>query len=82
MRLTLDDAKDYAWFAVFDGHGGSLVSTTSAAQVLGKITSTPFWKADNRSIESISKALRKGFLDMDDDLRKVSSPRRAVACGL
>jgi serine/threonine protein phosphatase PrpC len=72
VKLSLEDAKNYSWFAVFDGHGGSLVSTTSAASVLGKIMNTPEWKSDNRTIASISKALTRGFLEMDEDLRKVS----------
>jgi len=71
IKLSLDEAKDYSWFAVFDGHGGALVSQHSSANVLQKITSSPEWKADHRTPEGIGRAMVKGFLEMDKELREV-----------
>lgn len=70
VQLGVEDRKDYSFFAVFDGHGGSLVSQTSAQRVLDKILATPEWKADSGTPEGIGRAMVRGFLDMDEDLRR------------
>lgn len=79
VQLGVEDRKDYSFFAVFDGHGGSLVSQTSAQRVLDKILATPEWKADSATPEGIGRAMVRGFLDMDEDLRRVSCSRRQTA---
>lgn len=70
--LAIDSAPEISWFAVFDGHGGQLVSRESSARVLDEITSTPEWVKSPRTTESITAALHKGFLNMDDALRNLA----------
>jgi protein phosphatase 1B len=70
LRIS-DGLPDYSWLAVYDGHGGSLVSRTAAREVLLKIFSTPEWKADHKSPSSIGKAIRRGFLLLDEELRRL-----------
>ncbi len=77
ITLPIESSPEYSWFAVYDGHGGSLVSTESAKAVLGKITGSAEWRADHRSLDSIRAAMKRGFLEMDEDLRKVRANERA-----
>ena len=77
ITLPIESAPEYSWFAVYDGHGGSLVSTESAKAVLGKITGSAEWRTDHRSLDSIRAAMKRGFLEMDEDLRKVRMSERA-----
>jgi protein phosphatase 1B len=70
MVVGIDGAPGVSWFAVFDGHGGGYTSKYASEKVLGKITATPEWQADNKSPDSIAKALTRGFLELDADLLK------------
>ncbi len=69
--IGVPGSPDYNWFGVYDGHGGTFVSKTSAQFVLSKILETEEWKQDSKSIDSVKEAIRKGFLVMDEALRKV-----------
>jgi serine/threonine protein phosphatase PrpC len=71
IKLGIDGAPQHSWFAVFDGHGGSFTSRYASARVLERIVATPEWKADHSSPENIGKAMVRGFLEVDEDLRKV-----------
>jgi serine/threonine protein phosphatase PrpC len=73
VQLAVDGLSDTHFFAVFDGHGGSLVSRHSSAHVLNKILSTDSWKLDAKNPTNIGNAMIKGFLEIDEDLRKVSA---------
>jgi protein phosphatase 1B len=70
MVIGVEGAPNINWFAVFDGHGGGFTSIYASQKVLGKIMATPEWQADNKSPESIGKAMIKGFLELDADLLK------------
>lgn len=71
LQIGVPGHPDYCWFAVFDGHGGSLTSSHASKAVLSKVVATPEWQADSVSPESIGRAIVRGFLDIDEDLRKV-----------
>lgn len=78
--MNVDGTERTSFFAVFDGHGGSLVSGVSASHVLNKIMATPEWKADCASVDSIGNAMVRGFLEMDEDLRKVRITPCSCVC--
>ena len=75
-ELALADHPELAFFGVFDGHGGSFVSTQSAKRLLGTIAATEGWKAAMAAPESASfnpdvqRGLRSGFLTLDRELRQ------------
>ncbi len=72
VQIGIEGQPDYSFFAVFDGHGGSFVSTTAAQHLLSCVMSTAEWRSGDRSPAVIQEAMRKGFLVMDDALRAVS----------
>ena len=71
IKMGIDGAPEHSWFAVFDGHGGTFTSKYAAAKVLEKICSTPEWAADRFSPVTLGNAMVRGFLDLDEDLKKV-----------
>lgn len=76
--------EDWSFFAVFDGHAGAKVSKCCSDQLLDSITGTEEFKsskvgnnaaspADTKTAaaESIKKALKTGFLALDDRMREI-----------
>jgi hypothetical protein len=76
VTLGLADEANFSWFGVFDGHGGSFTSAYSSRQVLAKITATPEWKADRKNIENLKRAIVRGFLELDEELRQQPEVQR------
>lgn len=70
VRLGIEGCPDYNFLAVFDGHGGHFVSSFSAKNLLRFITDTPEWKRDHRTPKGISEAFKRGFLNLDTQLRQ------------
>jgi serine/threonine protein phosphatase PrpC len=58
-----------SFFGVYDGHGGALVSKEVAQHIWNHITSQDEWKSGDRTDASITEAIRKGFLVMDEQLK-------------
>ena len=69
--MSLPNAPGTSFFAVYDGHGGSLVSTVASTAVLAKVLASPDWAAQPRTPEKIGEAMRKGFLAIDEELKQV-----------
>ena len=69
--------KDWSFFAVFDGHAGAKVSAYCSDQLLQSITGNEefVFPGDPEfappSVESVQKAIKTGFLSIDDKLRKI-----------
>ncbi|CAH0483033.1 unnamed protein product [Peronospora belbahrii] len=63
------DAIDTICVAIFDGHGGSAVSTYIAEKIVKAITDTKAFKNDHKSPESLAMALCEGFMVADDMLK-------------
>ncbi|XP_035715203.1 protein phosphatase 1A isoform X2 [Folsomia candida] len=85
-RIEMEDAhcavmglpgnlKDWAFFAVFDGHAGERVSSHCADNLLETIIQTEqIAKCVNEedvSIDEIKKGIRDGFLLLDDKMRTI-----------
>lgn len=81
VQLGIPGEPTYSFFAVFDGHGGSFVSRTSAEQLLNRIMDTPEWKSGDRTPSRMAEGIRKGFLDMDEVLKRVRGDDVADATG-
>lgn len=73
-----EELKDWSYFAVFDGHCGSIVSAHCANHLLPtiietddfkKITPKPENEEDNN--EPIRQAIHDGFLKLDENMRKM-----------
>ena len=56
---------------MFDGHGGALVAEHSAGCMLERILASKEWKDDHVTPKGIGHAMVRGFLQMDEELRKV-----------
>jgi len=76
IKLSIDGAPELSWFAVFDGHGGAFTSRYAADNVLNKITSTQEWSTDRMDPEVLGKAMVRGFLQIDEDLKKTPDVQR------
>ncbi|CAI5742410.1 unnamed protein product [Peronospora destructor] len=63
------DVPDTICVAVFDGHGGSAVSTYIAENIVEAITATEAFKKDHKSPESLAVALCEGFMAADEMLK-------------
>ncbi|CAI5727626.1 hypothetical protein KXD40_005646 [Peronospora effusa] len=63
------DVPDTICVAVFDGHGGSAVSTYIAEKIVEAITATEAFKKDHKSPESLAMALCEGFMAVDEMLK-------------
>ncbi|KAG9097557.1 Protein phosphatase 2C 2 [Ceratobasidium sp. UAMH 11750] len=61
--LKLDDHTNNAFFAVFDGHGGSTVAKYAGKHVHERLKSDAEYQKDYKA------ALKRAFLGTDDDLR-------------
>lgn len=61
--LSLDNDKNAAFFAVYDGHGGSRVAEYAGIHLHERIVQHPAYKDNN-----ITEAIRKGFLALDEDM--------------
>ena len=70
----------WSFFAVFDGHAGSLVAEESSKRLLPKILEQEYFKTlakdetnlvkENKyDTEKLSEAIQEGFLALDEDLR-------------
>ncbi|KAF4322382.1 hypothetical protein BBO99_00002964 [Phytophthora kernoviae] len=64
--------------AVFDGHGGSAVSTYIAQKIIGAITATESFQKDPKSPESLAVALCEGFMAADELLKE--DPEHGTSC--
>uniref|UniRef100_A0A0X3P3B1 protein-serine/threonine phosphatase n=1 Tax=Schistocephalus solidus TaxID=70667 RepID=A0A0X3P3B1_SCHSO len=62
--LNLPDDPSAAYFAIFDGHGGTSVPEYAALHLHTAITSLPEYAKGN-----VEKALRLGFLSLDSEMR-------------
>lgn len=73
ILLRMPGAADANFFAVFDGHGGSLVSKTAADRIVERLQATREWKEDGGRLDpaGLSAALRQAFLDLDDEMRRL-----------
>lgn len=85
-RIEMEDAHhaviglpgslgDWSFFAVFDGHAGARVSAYCADKLLDAIISSDELLGGSNSNEpawdSVSTAIRSGFLRLDDQLREL-----------
>ncbi|OLY84060.1 putative protein phosphatase 2C [Smittium mucronatum] len=66
--LNIDETSKVAFFAVFDGHGGS-----NAAIFAGKHLHKHIIDSEHYSKGEYELAIRDGFMSADDELRKISS---------
>lgn len=57
--------------AVFDGHGGDLVAIEAAKRIKPKLEAV-LRGVDSRDPHAIGEAVQKGFLFLDEDLKKMS----------
>nr|CAG4650870.1 EOG090X03VW [Simocephalus serrulatus]SVE94159.1 EOG090X03VW [Simocephalus serrulatus] len=82
MRQLQQGAADWSFFAVFDGHCGSIVSAHCADNLLATILETEDFKkispktpesdGGNNDIEPIIRqAIHAGFLKLDENMRKM-----------
>ena len=62
--LKLDDQSNNAYFAVFDGHGGSTVAKFAGKHVHERLKSDAGYQS-----KDYKTALKRAFLGTDDDLR-------------
>ncbi|KAL3668543.1 hypothetical protein V7S43_006626 [Phytophthora oleae] len=69
---------DTTCVAVFDGHGGSSVSTYIAEKIIGAIIETEAFRKDHKSPDSLAVALCEGFMTADEILKE--DPEYATAC--
>ncbi|KAI9905813.1 hypothetical protein PsorP6_013892 [Peronosclerospora sorghi] len=72
------DVPETTCVAVFDGHGGSAVSTFIAERIVGAITCTEAFKKDHKSPESLAVALCEGFMSADEMLK--THPEFGTSC--
>lgn len=64
INLIPDSPYEYAFFAVFDGHGGETVAKLAGSQLHRSIQSQSFFQASR-----FKEAIQAGYLDMDSALR-------------
>jgi len=60
--LSVDSAhRDFAFFAVFDGHGGAEAARFADKHLLGQITRCPkFWSEDDTDV---IRSIKEGFVN-------------------
>ncbi|CAF0799821.1 unnamed protein product [Brachionus calyciflorus] len=61
--LSLNNDKNSAFFAVYDGHGGPKVSEYAGMHLHEKIINHPSYKEGD-----VTDAIKKGFLSLDSDM--------------
>lgn len=73
--VDIKELPGCAFFAVFDGHAGSFISTRSSRMLLGRIleTYTSFVSAPGIHLEELQRAIQVGFLQFDHEMRSVCS---------
>ena len=77
IGLPCDGLKEWSFFAVFDGHAGAKVSAYCAEQLLEHICTNDNFRSSiktpdvDRILESVSKGIVAGFLDLDDKMRSI-----------
>jgi len=74
MILSMPEDKDAAFFAVYDGHGGSKVAHYAGSNVHKKIVNRPEYQRGN-----IVDAIKEGFLEIDDDMKHEESIKDELA---
>uniref|UniRef100_UPI00398EC959 protein phosphatase 1B-like n=1 Tax=Pristiophorus japonicus TaxID=55135 RepID=UPI00398EC959 len=71
-----DKLKNWSFFAIYDGHAGSGVAKYCAKNLLQHITSNQEFKGmvdgGSDSVESVKRAIRTGFLNIDEHMRNDS----------
>lgn len=91
-RIEMEDAhaavanlpgelKDWAFFAVFDGHAGARVSSHCSEHLLQSITSGEEFQpsciaklaneSEDKTIDCIKKGIHAGFLKLDESMRQM-----------
>lgn len=75
------DLKDWAFFAVFDGHAGARVSSHCSEHLLQSITSGEEFQpssiaklvneSEDKTINIIKKGIHAGFLRLDESMRQM-----------
>lgn len=71
--LSLNDDKNSAFFAVYDGHGGPKVAEYAGMHLHEKIINQPSYKGN------IAEAIRKGFLGLDEDMLEDEEMKEELA---
>lgn len=74
IMMDVKGMSGSAFFGVFDGHGGSLVSQHASGQLIKNIMSTPEFGTGKP--ENLPEAIRRGFLEFDRetvDLPQISN---------
>lgn len=69
--LSLPDDPDAAFFAVYDGHGGSKIAEYAGRHLHKYVTKRPEYREGN-----IEEALRKAFLEIDTVMLEEESLRQ------
>lgn len=72
--LSLNNDKNSAFFAVYDGHGGAKVAEYAGIHLHDKIINQPAFKEGN-----ISDAMKKGFLEIDQDMLEDEEMKEELA---
>lgn len=72
LNGDIPELPECCLFAVFDGHGGSLVAKMSEEKLLSAILRTPeFLASDGKDPETLKMALYAGFFLLDTELREI-----------
>ena len=69
MTVEVPGETGFSFFGVFDGHGGKYISDCAARDLLKKVMATDEWKSGARDVETITAALRSGFIQLDEELK-------------
>eukprot|EP00057_Strongylocentrotus_purpuratus_P030552 XP_782003.2 PREDICTED: probable protein phosphatase 2C T23F11.1 [Strongylocentrotus purpuratus] len=72
--LAIDDDKDSAFFAVYDGHGGAKVAQYAGQHLHRKLANQSTYKRGE-----ISTAIRESFLKIDEDMLKDEAMKDELA---
>lgn len=72
-EVGLEHAPDCSFFAVFDGHGGSLVAIQCAEKLISYIVKDPTWKGMEKNGEQgankITEIMRSSCIALDTEMR-------------
>ncbi|XP_072040911.1 probable protein phosphatase 2C T23F11.1 isoform X2 [Amphiura filiformis] len=74
MQLHIDDDKEAAFFAVFDGHGGAKVAHYAGQHLHTKLANQVAYKRGD-----IVEAIKSSFLMIDEDMLKDDSMKDELA---
>ncbi|XP_024121749.1 protein phosphatase 1A isoform X1 [Oryzias melastigma] len=70
----------WSFFAVYDGHAGSLVANYCCEHLLEHITSSPDFKSalqEEESVDKVKDGIRSGFLLFDEHMRNLSEKKHS-----